>query len=273
MARDDALLAGELATRAGELLLQLRRDMGFAEPDVLRKSGDRNSNELLIAALQEARPDDSVLSEESADDRSRLDADRVWIVDPLDGTLEFGEEGRTDWAVHVALWERAAASGAMGLTAGAVALPGLGRTLTTAGELTGSDGSTRELPGRATPGEQTTLRFAVSRTRRPAWFDEVAARAGGVAVPIGSAGMKAMSVVLGDVDAYVHSGRMKEWDSAAPVAVAAAAGLHVSRLDGSPMEFNTPERLSLDLIICEPSVTERLLDAVQGLAGTDSTER
>src|SRR3954454_19174901 len=135
MARDDALLAGELATRAGELLLQLRRDMGFAEPDVLRKSGDRNSNELLVAALQEARPDDAVLSEEGSDDRSRLDADRVWIVDPLDGTLEFGEEGRTDWAVHVALWQRGSASELGGLIAGAVALPGLARTLTTAGDL------------------------------------------------------------------------------------------------------------------------------------------
>jgi 3'(2'), 5'-bisphosphate nucleotidase len=264
----DALLAGELATRAGELLLKLRRDVGFAEPDVLRKSGDRNSNELLVAALKEERPGDSVLSEESADDRSRLDADRVWIVDPLDGTLEFGEEGRTDWAVHVALWERG-----RGLTAGAVALPGLGRTLTTAGELTGSDGSTRELPGRTAPGQQTTLRFAVSRTRRPAWFDGVAERAGGVAVPIGSAGMKAMSVVLGDVDAYVHSGRMKEWDSAAPAAVAAAAGLHVSRLDGAPLEYNTPERLTLDLLICDPAVADRLLDAVQGLAGKDTAER
>src|SRR3954471_10876925 len=164
MARDDALLAGELATRAGELLLQLRRDMGFAEPDVLRKSGDRNSNELLIAALQEARPDDSVLSEESADDRSRLDADRVWIVDPLDGTLEFGEEGRTDWAVHVALWQRGA-----GLIAGAVALPGLGRTLTT----------DEDLPTR--PGPSGQLRMAVSRTRRPTWFDAVAEEVGGVA--------------------------------------------------------------------------------------------
>src|SRR4051812_49953286 len=107
--------------------------MGFADPTGLRKAGDRNSNELLIAALAEERPNDAVLSEESADDRSRLDADRVWIVDPLDGTHEYGEEGRTDWAVHVALWERSASSGVFGLTAGAVALPAIGRTLTTAG--------------------------------------------------------------------------------------------------------------------------------------------
>ena len=120
---------GWVAAQAGELLLKLRASTGFADPTALRKAGDRNSNELLIAALAQARPQDAVLSEESADDRSRLDADRVWIVDPLDGTHEYGEEGRTDWAVHVALWERSAG----GLTAGAVALPAREMTLTTAG--------------------------------------------------------------------------------------------------------------------------------------------
>ncbi len=260
-ARSDAALAGELATAAGELLLKLRADVGFDEPDALRKQGDRRSHEFLVAALESAVPDDAVLSEEGSDDRSRLDADRVWIVDPLDGTLEFGEEGRTDWAVHVALWQRGSAPGLGGLIAGAVALPGLGRTLTTGGDL----------PQPSAPADG--LRFAVSRTRRPTWFDGFAEQVGGVGVPIGSAGMKAMSVVLGDVDAYVHSGRMKEWDSAAPVAVAAAAGLHVSRLDGSPLEYNTAERLTLDLVICHPSIADRLLEAAQGIAGTDRTER
>jgi 3'(2'), 5'-bisphosphate nucleotidase len=253
---DDARLAGELATSAGELLVALRAELGFGEPDALRKQADRRSHEFLVAALADVRPDDAVLSEEGADDKSRLEADRVWIVDPLDGTLEFGEEGRTDWAVHVALWQRGE-----GLIAGAVALPGLGRTLTTGGDL----------PSRAAPADE--LRFAVSRTRRPTWFDAFAADVGGVPVPIGSAGMKAMSVVLGDVDAYVHSGRMKEWDSAAPVAVAAAAGLHVSRLDGSPLEFNTPERLTLDLVICVPEIADRILTAASGISGTDKTER
>jgi 3'(2'), 5'-bisphosphate nucleotidase len=252
----DAELAGELATAAGELLVELRAERGFDEADALRKEGDRRSHEFLVAALASAVPDDAVLSEEGSDDRSRLDADRVWIVDPLDGTLEFGEEGRTDWAVHVALWQRGA-----GLIAGAVALPGLGRTLTTGGDL----------PKPATPGD--VVRMAVSRTRRPPWFDAFAEQVDGVAVPIGSAGMKAMSVVLGEVDAYVHSGRMKEWDSAAPAAVAAAAGLHVSRLDGSPLEYNTPDRLTLDLVICHPSIADRLLSAAQGIAGTDRTER
>jgi 3'(2'), 5'-bisphosphate nucleotidase len=233
--------------------------MGFDDPHALRKAGDRRSNDQLIAALADARPDDAVLSEESPDDRSRLGADRVWIIDPLDGTNEYGEPGRTDWAVHVALWERGAA-GAFGLTAGAVALPGLGRTLST-----GSD-----LPGRA---PASTPRLAVSRTRRPEWFDRVAGAVGGVAAPLGSAGMKAMSVVLGDTDAYVHSGRMKEWDSAAPVAVAVAAGLHVSRLDGSPLTYNTAERLTLDLLICEPTLAGPLLAACEGLAGTDTAIR
>jgi len=266
MSGDDAGLAGELASTAGELLVSLRAEMGFEEADSLRKAGDRRSHEFLVAALDSARPDDAVLSEEGSDDRSRLDADRVWIVDPLDGTLEFGEEGRTDWAVHVALWERQS-----GLTAGAVALPALGRTLTTAGETDPRGVDAQPLPRRTPPSD--AIRLAVSRTRRPSWFDDVAEAVGGIPVPIGSAGMKAMSVVLGDVDAYVHSGRMKEWDSAAPVAVAAAAGLHVSRLDGTPLTFNTPERLTLDLVICDPSIADRLLDAVRGLAGTDATER
>jgi 3'(2'), 5'-bisphosphate nucleotidase len=253
---DDVTLAGVLATRAGELLLALREELGFDDPTVLRKAGDQRSHEMLAAALAEARPDDAVLSEEGADDRSRLAAERVWIVDPLDGTNEYGEPGRTDWAVHVALWQRGA-----GLVAGAVALPGLGRTLTTGGDL----------PKRSAPAGPP--RLAVSRTRRPAWFDDVAARTGAVDVPLGSAGMKAMSVVLGDTDAYVHSGRMKEWDSAAPVAVAMAAGLHVSRLDGSSLEFNTPERLTLDLLVCHKDLADTLLEAVQGLAGTDTKER
>lgn len=256
----DAELAAELATDAGRLLLDLRDELGFDDPHALRKAGDRRSNDLLLARLAESRPDDAVLSEESPDDRRRLAADRLWIIDPLDGTNEYGEPGRTDWAVHVALWERDA-SARFGLTAAAVALPALDRTLST-----GSD-----LPSRDEPGPEP--RLAVSRTRRPQWFDRVAGSVGGVAAPLGSAGMKAMSVVLGDTDAYVHSGAMKEWDSAAPVAVAAAAGLHVSRLDGSGLTYNTPERLTLDLVICHPSLAKELLAAAAGIAGTDTATR
>jgi len=241
----DAALAAELATRAGELLLRLRSRMGFADADGLRDAGDQHSHEFLLAELTRERPADTVLSEEGSDDLSRLDADRVWIVDPLDGTNEYGEEGRTDWAVHVALWERNAG----GLTAAAVALPARRMTLST-------DGHYPPLPTVAEP-----PRLAVSRSRAPQFVTALATDVGVVPTPIGSAGMKAMSILLGEADAYVHSGRMKEWDSAAPAAVAAAAGLHVSRLDGSPLTFNTRDRLTLDLLICQPALASDLLAA------------
>jgi 3'(2'), 5'-bisphosphate nucleotidase len=245
---DDAQVASQLATRAGELLLQLRARMGYGEPDALRDAGDQHSHEFLVAELERLRPGDVVLSEEGADDRRRLDADRVWIVDPLDGTREFGEDSRTDWAVHVALWERAAAEdGGTGLTAAAVALPARRMTLST-------DGRYPPLPAVGEP-----PRIAVSRSRRPEFIEDLAAEIDAVPTPIGSAGMKAMAILLGEADAYVHRGRMKEWDSAAPAAVAAAAGLHVSGLDGEPLRFNTSDRLTLDLLICQPALAEPLL--------------
>ena len=160
-----------------------------------------------------------MLSEEGVDDARRLSADRVWIVDPLDGTREFGEGDRNDWAVHVALWERGA------LVAGAVALPAQGVTL--------DSGSPPPLPAAGDP-----LRLVVSRTRPPELVTALAERLGAELVPMGSAGAKAMSVLQGRADAYVHGGGQYEWDSAAPVAVAAAAGLHTSRLDGSPLVYN-----------------------------------
>ena len=254
MSETDAELAAELATRAGELLLQLRSRMGYGDPDALRDAGDQHSHEFLVAELLERRPDDIVLSEEGADDRRRLDADRVWIVDPLDGTREFGEDSRSDWAVHVALWERSAAQqGGMGLTAAAVALPARHMTLST-------DGHYPQLPETGDP-----PRIAVSRSRRPEFIDELAADIDAVPTPIGSAGMKAMAILLGEADAYVHRGRMKEWDSAAPAAVAAAAGLHVSGLDGATLTFNTPDRLTLDLLICQPSLAEPMLASCRRL--------
>jgi 3'(2'), 5'-bisphosphate nucleotidase len=240
----DAELARDLAISAGELLLGLRDEIGFADPWELRDAGDKQSNVHLIERLSQARPDDIILSEESADDPRRHDADRVWIIDPLDGTTEFGEEGRTDWAVHVALWQRGA-----GLIEGAVALPARGMTLSTADPL----------PALHEPAAQ--IRLAVSRTRRPAWVVSVADTVGGVLEPIGSAGMKTMSILLDEADAYMHSGPMKEWDSAAPVAVAAKAGLHVSDLAGAPLEFNKPNRLTDQLIVCQPSLAERLVAA------------
>jgi 3'(2'), 5'-bisphosphate nucleotidase len=232
-------------------LLALRQELGFTDPWALRDAGDKRSNVHLLNLLADARPDDIILSEESADDPRRHDADRLWIIDPLDGTTEYGEEGRTDWAVHVALWERG-----KGLTEGAVALPARGMTLSTADPLP-------ELqPPPAEP------RLAVSRTRRPAWVVSVAETIGGVLTPIGSAGMKAMSILLGEADAYIHSGPMKEWDSAAPVVVAARAGLQVSDLAGGELEFNKPNRLTDQLIICHPSLTERLVAAYAEVEAT-----
>jgi 3'(2'), 5'-bisphosphate nucleotidase len=247
---DDVTIAADLATRAGQLLLQLRARMGYHEPDALRAAGDLHSHEFLAAELARLRPADALLSEEGDDDLSRLDADRLWIVDPLDGTSEYGEEGRTDWAVHVALWERSSG----GLTAAAVALPARRMTLTT-------HGGAPPLPPLGNP-----RRIAMSRSRPPAFIGDVAAMVDAIPTPIGSAGMKAMSILLGEADAYLHRGRMKEWDSAAPAAVAAAAGLHVSRLDGSPLEFNTRERLTLDLMICHPALADALLAAVASVA-------
>ena len=244
----DAALAADLATRAGELLLRLRSRMGFSDADGLRDAGDQHSHEFLLAELTRERPEDTVLSEEGSDDLTRLDADRVWIVDPLDGTNEYGEEGRTDWAVHVALWERAAG----GLTAAAVALPARRMTLST-------DGHYPPLPEVSAP-----PRLAVSRSRAPQFVAALAADVGVVPTPIGSAGMKAMSILLGEADAYVHSGRMKEWDSAAPAAVAAAAGLHVSRLDGSPLRYNQADPWLPDLLICRRDLAEPVLKALNG---------
>jgi 3'(2'), 5'-bisphosphate nucleotidase len=240
----DAELARDIATSAGELLLALREELGFSDPWALRDAGDARANVHLLKLLADARPDDVVLSEESADDPRRHAAQRLWIIDPLDGTTEFGEPGRTDWAVHVALWQRGE-----GLIEGAVALPARGVTLSTADPL----------PAWQTPPDAP--RLAVSRTRRPAWVVAVADRVGGVLTPIGSAGMKAMSILLGEADAYIHSGPMKEWDSAAPAVVAARAGLYVSDLEGQPLEFNKPTRLTEQLLICHPSLRTELLAA------------
>jgi 3'(2'), 5'-bisphosphate nucleotidase len=246
----DAELARDLATSAGNLLLELRDDLGFSDPWALRDAGDSRSNIHLLGLLHDARPDDVVLSEESADDPRRHRADRLWIIDPLDGTTEFGEEGRTDWAVHVALWRRGE-----GLVDGAVALPARGITLSTADPLP-------DLTDPANP-----IRLAVSRTRRPAWVVAVSEGVDGVLTPIGSAGMKAMSLLLGEADAYMHSGPMKEWDSAAPVVVAAKAGLFISDLHGQPLEFNKPSRLTEELLICHPSLSTALLSAYEPQGG------
>jgi 3'(2'), 5'-bisphosphate nucleotidase len=242
----DADLARALADAAGRLLIELRgAPGGWADPTTLRETDDRCSHDLLVSALAAARPDDAVLSEEGVDDSRRLIADRVWIVDPLDGTREFGEEGRTDWAVHVALWERGE------LAAGAVALPACGRVLS----------SQQALARR--PRRSPRMRLAVSRTRAPDMVYSLASDLAAELVPMGSAGAKIAAVVLGAVDAYVHAGGQYEWDSAAPVAVARAAGLHASRVDGSPLRYNSANPLLPDLMVCRPELADDLLDAIR----------
>ncbi len=237
-------LARDLATRAGEVLVVLREELGATEPAFRRQEGDRRSAALIVGDLAVLRPDDAVLVEDAIDDGRRLDCDRVWIVDPLDGTREFGEPGRDDWAVHVALW-----SGG-GLVAGAVALPATAKVF--------SADPPAALPVRR-PGR---LRIAASRTRAPAIVDEVARALDAEVVPMGSAGAKAMAVVTGDVDAYIHAGGQYEWDSAAPVAVAAAAGLHASRLDGSALAYNQPNAWLPDLVICRAELAVAILAVV-----------
>jgi 3'(2'), 5'-bisphosphate nucleotidase len=251
-AGNDHVLARDLAVAAGERLLGLRARGG--EPDLLRKDGDRRSHEFLTAELAARRPGDVVLSEEGADDPARLAASRVWIVDPLDGTREFGETGRTDWAVHVALWERGGASGPGDLTAGAVALPAQDLVLSTVpGEAGG--GGTRD--------EGQPVRIVASRTRAPQLVRDVAGRIDAELVPRGSAGAKVAAVILGQADAYVHAGGFYEWDTAAPVAVARAAGLHASRIDGSALAYNQPDLLMPDILVCRPALAGALLQAIR----------
>ncbi len=241
----DHQIAKDLATSAGELLLALR-DQGL-QGSALKDAGDREAHLHLMAELSRRAPRDGVLSEEGAADPARLVMSRVWIVDPLDGTREYAEPDRTDWAVHVALCVDGIA------TIGAVALPALGLTLSTGSPLPVLG------PAPASP------RLAVSRTRPTAHSTVLAEHLGGVLVPMGSAGAKAMAVVLGEVEIYAHSGGQYEWDSAAPVAVAAAAGLHVSRLDGSPLIYNRENPYLPDLLICRPEFAQTAIEICAGV--------
>lgn len=245
-ADSDHVLAGAVAELAGDALLALRARAAQKEASrwSLRDEADRHAEQVIARALREARPHDAVLSEEAVDGPARLDAERVWIVDPLDGTREFAEPGRRDWAVHVALWERGV------LAAGAVALPAERLVLRT---------GTAPAP---LPPIPVPPRVLVSRSRPHPVVEEVAAMLGAALVPMGSAGAKAMAVVRGQAEVYVHAGGQYEWDSAAPVAVAAAAGLHTSRLDGSPLRYNCPDPWLPDLVICRPELAEAVLSAV-----------
>lgn len=238
--------AARIATLAGQTLMALRAraERDNLDAQTLRSSADRGSHDVIAQALVRAYPDDPILSEEAKDDGARISSRRVWIVDPLDGTREFGEFGRTDWAVHVALVVDEVP------VAGAVALPARHLTLTT--------GDPRTLPARG----EGPLRIVVSRTRPPAVALDLASRLSADLVEMGSAGAKAMAIVLGDADIYVHAGGQYEWDSAAPVAVAAAAGLHVSRIDGTPLRYNQPNSWLPDLLICRREARDAVLSAL-----------
>ena len=240
----DAELARSLAIAAGHLLCELQRS-GPADGKVLGDLADRTSNTMLMAALRRERPDDAILSEEEADDRSRLAARRVWLIDPLDGTREYGER-RDDWAVHVAL----SIDGR--IADGAVSQPALDQCFCTANP-----------PALLAP--ERRLRIAVSRSRQAACADTLAASIGAVLVPMGSAGAKTLAVLRGEADVYLHQGDMHEWDSGAPAAVAQAAGLAVSRIDGRPLVFNQPRPITPDVLICHHEIQADLLAAIARL--------
>jgi 3'(2'), 5'-bisphosphate nucleotidase len=240
---DDARLARRIAETAGAVLLNLQASRLF-EGKALGRAGDRVANAFIMAALRENRPEDAVLSEEEKDSALRCARERVWIVDPLDGTREYGE-ARTDWAVHVAL----AVNGVARI--GAVALPGLGLTFCTA-----------HSPAQPNP-HSGKPRMLVSRTRPATEALAVAEKLGAELVPMGSAGAKAMAVLRGEADIYLHTGGQYEWDNCAPAAVAQAAGFHVSRVDGSPLVYNRPDPYLPDVLICRPELVDGVMAALE----------
>lgn len=246
MSETDHELAGRIAQEAGQMLVELRTDLmrqGFHYWD-LKDEGDYAGHRFIVDGIKQARPDDVILSEEAADDRARLAADRVWIIDPIDGTNEFAEPARHDWAIHIALWEQG------DLTTAAVALPAL--------QLTFHVSPASVLPDRT----RLRPRLVTSRSRNPYSAVVVAHALGCDVVRLGSAGAKAMAVVMGEADIYVHDGGMYQWDSAAPAAVARAAGLHVSRIDGSPLTYNEASLWLPDLLICRPELAEPAIAAL-----------
>ena len=245
MTETDAALARRLAVAAGQLLMRLRDDVD-ASAKALGDEGDRAANRLILDEIRRARPGDAILSEEEAADPARLKSRRIWIVDPLDGTREYGER-RDDWAVHVGLAIDGVAA------EGAVSLPALGACFCTA------------VPPTLLP-ENRPLRMLVSRTRPAAEALAVAKALGADLVPMGSAGAKAMAVLRGEADIYLHSGGQYEWDNCAPAAVALAAGLHASRIDGLPLVYNRADPLLPDLLICHRSRAAEVLALVRSLS-------
>lgn len=244
----DAQLATRLAVEAGELLVALRAEMFGAGASIwdVRDAGDAAAQRYLAGELHTLRVDDAVLSEEGLEDVRRYEADRVWIIDPLDGTREYGEPGRHDWAVHVALWERTH------FGAAAVSLPAVDLVFST------------DPPAPMPEQVRDRPRLVTSRSRAPYAAVLVAEGLGCDAVRLGSAGAKAMAVVMGEADIYVHDGGMYQWDSAAPAAVAMAAGFHASRVDGSPLVYNERDPWLPDFFVCRPELAEGVLKAIWG---------
>jgi 3'(2'), 5'-bisphosphate nucleotidase len=271
----DARLAAHLADGAGALLLELRAKSGLTGKE-LGARGDAESDALLLRMLADQRPSDAVLSEESVDSPARLAADRVWIVDPLDGTREYGMPGRTDWAVHVALWQAG-----RGITDAAVAQPAFGAVYASdtvfaadlpadaglAGDENDAGSADDTAAGSADRTSARSPLILVSDSRPPEFADAVATTVGGRLQPMGSAGAKAMAVLRGDADAYLHAGGQWEWDSAAPVGVAIAAGLHASRIDGTPLTYNNAHPYLPDLLICRAPLAGSLLEAIAAAVG------
>ncbi|OBK29600.1 3'(2'),5'-bisphosphate nucleotidase CysQ [Mycobacterium asiaticum] len=249
----DAALAADLAADAGELLLAVREEIGFDYPWELGDAGDRRANSLILRRLRDERPGDAVLSEEAYDDLVRLKSDRVWIIDPLDGTREFSTPGRDDWAVHIALWQRPT-NGRRQITDAAVSLPARGNVVYRSDTVT-ADAARVGIPD--------VIRIAVSATRPPAVVYRIRQIVNIELVRIGSAGAKAMAVIDGVADAYVHAGGQWEWDSAAPAGVVLAAGMHASRLDGSPMMYNQLDPYLPDFVMCRAELAPILLDAIR----------
>lgn len=246
---DDAQLSAHLAYHAGRILLAVRTS-GVFPPQALGVAGDQTANQFLCHAIRTLRPDDGLLSEEnwageSRDIAERLGKSRVWIIDPVDGSREYGEE-RPDWAVHVGL----AIDGAPVI--GAVALPGFGSG-------TGNGLVLRTDEPRPVPPPPPRLRLVVSRTRPAHEAVRIAEKLGAELVPMGSAGAKAMAVVRGEADIYLHSGGQYEWDSCAPAAVALAHGLHASRIDGSALLYNQPGAWLPDIVICHKHIAPQIL--------------
>ena len=266
---DDLALAVALAAGAGDVLLLLREAHIGSGGTPLKEAGDAAAQAWLAASLATARPDDRVLSEEAVDDPRRLEADRVWIIDPLDGTREFAERDeaapggwRSDFAVHVALWQRG-----VGLTAAAVGLPARGVV-----HDTGSAVAPEASAYAGVLDGTRALRVAVSRSRPPAIVALLAADPGVELVPMGSAGVKTVSVLDGTADAYVHAGGQYEWDSAAPVAVVQAAGFVATRLDGSPLAYNRPDPYLPDLLVCHPVLHDHLRTLLEHAAARESAD-